>query len=142
MKKRAGRAEAKRGKMKSHESEEMYLETILLLKQKRANVRSIDVVEELGYAKSSVSRAVNLLAKRGYISIDGMGDILLTPEGQKKAAGVYERHRVITKALMSIGADRDLAESNACRIEHVISEDMFAILKQYIDREETDRTDR
>ena len=119
--------------MKSHESEEMYLETILLLKQKRTNVRSIDVVEELGYAKSSVSRAVNLLVKRGYITVDGAGDIELTPTGTQKAAGVYERHRVITKALMAVGAERELAESNACRIEHVISDDMFDILKRYIE---------
>lgn len=119
--------------MKSHESEEMYLETILLLKKRMANVRSIDVCEELGYAKSSVSRAVGLLQKKGYISIDGAGDITLTPSGQQKAAGVYERHRVITKALMAVGADKDLAESNACRIEHVISEEMFEILKKYIE---------
>lgn len=120
--------------MKTHESEEMYLETILLLKSKRAAVRSIDVVEELGYAKSSVSRAVGLLAKKGYIVIDGAGDISLTEAGQAKAAGVYERHRIITKALMAIGAERELAESNACRIEHVISDDMFEILKNYIER--------
>ncbi len=111
----------------------MYLETILLLKRKLANVRSIDVVEELGYAKSSVSRAVNLLVRKGYITIDGTGDITLTPAGQAKAAGVYERHQVITKALMAVGADRALAESNACRIEHVISDDMFEILKKYIE---------
>ncbi len=121
--------------MRSHESEEMYLETILLLRGKRANVRSIDVCEELGYAKSSVSRAVGLLHKKGYIEIDASGDITLTASGQKKAAGVYERHRVITKALMAVGADRELAESNACRIEHVISDDMFEILKKYIEKE-------
>ena len=67
--------------MRTHESEEMYLETILLLKQRKANVRSVDVVEELGYAKSSVSRAVNLLVKKGFIAIDGAGDISLTAVG-------------------------------------------------------------
>ena len=120
--------------MQTHESEEMYLETILLLRQHRASVRSIDVVEELGYAKSSVSRAVNLLVKKGYIVIDGAGDITLTAAGQKKAAGIYERHRIITKALMAVGADEELAESNACRIEHVISDEMFEILKKYIEK--------
>lgn len=119
--------------MKTHESEEMYLETILLLKQKRSAVRSIDVAEELGYAKSSVSRAVNLLLKKGLIAIDGAGDITLTAEGRVKAAGIYERHRVITRALMAVGADQDLAESNACRIEHVISDDMFELLKKFFE---------
>lgn len=117
--------------MRTHESEEMYLETILLLRKTKANLRSIDVVEELGYAKSSVSRAVNLLAKKGYIQIDGMGNITLTEKGDRKASNIYERHRVITKLLMHTGADEELAEANACRIEHVISEDMFEILKKY-----------
>lgn len=120
--------------MRTHESEEMYLETILLLKEKRAAVRSVDIVEELGYAKSSVSRAVNLLQKKNYIAIDGFGDITLTPSGEEKAKGIYERHRVITRALMKIGAERELAESNACRIEHVISDEMFALLKTYVEK--------
>lgn len=119
--------------MKTHESEEMYLETILLLRGRKSSVRSVDVVEELGYAKSSVSRAVNLLVKRGYILIDGNGDITLTQKGQEKAAGIYERHRVITAALEGIGADRELAEANACRIEHVISDEMFDLLKKYVE---------
>ena len=120
--------------MRSHESEEMYLETILLLKQKMAAVRAIDICEELGYAKSSVSRAVGLLHRKGYIDVDGAGEITLTASGQKKAAGVYERHRVITKALMAVGAEKELAESNACRIEHVISDEMFEILKNYVEK--------
>lgn len=117
--------------MKTHESEEMYLETILLLKKNKANVRSIDVVEELGYAKSSVSRAMNLLVKRGYITIDDMGNISLTESGNQKASNIYDRHRVLTKLLMQVGAKQELAEDNACRIEHVISEDMFELLKDY-----------
>ncbi|MGN0823007.1 MAG: metal-dependent transcriptional regulator, partial [Candidatus Gallimonas sp.] len=78
--------------MRTHESEEMYLETILLLKQRMNSVRSIDVAEELGYAKSSVSRAVNLLVKKGYIGIEGNGVIELTETGRRKANGIYERH--------------------------------------------------
>ncbi len=124
--------------MRTHESEEMYLETILLLRQKLAAVRSVDIVETLGYAKSSVSRAVGLLNKKGFIAIDGAGDITLTEAGAQKAKGIYERHRVITKALTLIGADEELAETNACRIEHVISEEMFGLLKKYV--EETKRT--
>lgn len=124
--------------MRNNESEEMYLETILLLRGRRASVRSVDIVDELGYAKSSVSRAVNLLIDKGYITMDAAdGDLKLTESGQKKAAGVYERHRVITRALQSIGADAELAESNACRIEHVISDEMFDILKRYVEEHGT-----
>ncbi len=118
--------------MRTHESEEMYLETILLLRNRREVVRSVDVVEELGYAKSSVSRAVNLLLQKGFISIDGNGDITLTEAGQQKASNIYERHRVITQVLMELGADEELAEANACRIEHVISDEMFDLLKKRV----------
>lgn len=117
-----------------HESEEMYLETILLLKKTRACVRSVDIVEELGYAKSSVSRAVNLLLKNGYIEIDGNGEIALTSSGLRKAEDVYEKHRVLTEAFMRMGAGRELAEDNACRVEHVISDELFDILKKYLEK--------
>ena len=118
--------------MRTHESEEMYLETIYLLKKSRGTVRSVDVVEELGYAKSSVSRGVNLLQKRGYIEISHpTGDIEFTEEGLRKAESVYERHRVLTAALMKLGAGRELAENDACRIEHIISPEMFEIIKKF-----------
>lgn len=119
--------------MRTHESEEMYLETILLLKQKKSTVRSVDVVEALDYAKSSVSRGMNLLSKNGYITLDHVtGDIEFTAKGLEKAKNVYERHRCITKALEKIGAAPDMAEENACRIEHVISEELFEIIKKFI----------
>lgn len=122
--------------MKTRESEEMYLETILLLKQKKANVRSVDIVEELDYAKSSVSRAVNLLAKKNFITIDSAsGDITLTPVGLERACNIYERHRILTEALVKMGAELELAESNACRIEHVISEELFDIVKTFVEKE-------
>lgn len=111
----------------------MYLETILLLKNKMGQVRSIDVVEELGYAKSSVSRAVNLLKKNGYIDIDGAGSINLTDAGKAKATDIFERHRVITELLCSIGANEAIAEENACRIEHVISPELFEIMKNFLE---------
>ena len=120
--------------MKTHESEEMYLETILLLRTRLNKVRSVDIVEELGYAKSSVSRAVNLLLKNGYIQIDGEGDIALTPSGLRKAEDVYEKHRVFTEVFMQMGASRELAEENACRVEHVISDELFEILKKYLEQ--------
>jgi Mn-dependent DtxR family transcriptional regulator len=112
----------------------MYLETILLLKQKKGQVRSVDIVEELGYAKSSVSRAVNLLSKNGYILISSGGDITLTEQGQKKAADIYERHGAITELLMRIGANEDIAEENACRIEHVITAELFELVKSYLEK--------
>ncbi len=123
--------------MKTRESEEMYLETIFLLTKKLPSVRSIDVVEELGYAKSSVSRAVNLLAKKGYIAIDGGGVITLTELGKDKSFDIYERHRVITLLLEYIGADSASAEENACRIEHVISPEMFSTIKKFVERTES-----
>lgn len=121
--------------MKNRESEEMYLETILRLKEKKGNVRSIDVAEELGHAKSSVSRAVHLLEKKGYIVIDADGEIRLTAEGGAKAGDIYDRHCTITKLLMKIGAGAELAEENACRIEHVISAEMFEIMKKFLKSE-------
>lgn len=119
--------------MRTRESEEMYLETIFLLKSKKPCVRSIDVVEELGYAKSSVSRGVNLLVKKGYITMDRVsGDIEFTETGRVKARNIYDRHKVLTKALEKIGADSNTAEENACRIEHVISDGLFDIIKKYV----------
>lgn len=118
--------------MRDHESEEMYLETILRLGERLQTVRSVDVVEELGYAKSSVSRAVNLLRKQGYIEPDGNGGIALTARGRERANAVYERHRVITAALVKMGADEDTAEQNACRIEHYVTEELFAVIKNFV----------
>ena len=119
--------------MRTRESEEMYLETILLLKQKSTNVHSVDVVGELNYAKSSVSRGMNLLVKNGYITMDRVtGVIEFTEKGREKAQNIYERHRVLTKALEKVGASAEMAEENACRIEHVISEDMFEIIKKFV----------
>ena len=114
--------------MRTRESEEMYLETILLLKKKKG---SVDVVEELGYAKSSVSRAVNLLIQKGYVNMDRNGDLTLTASGEEKASSVFERHYYITRALIKMGADAALAEANACRIEHVVSDDMFELIKKF-----------
>ncbi len=118
--------------MRDHESEEMYLETILRLGERLQTVRSVDVVEELNYAKSSVSRAVNLLKAQGYIELDASGGLLLTASGREKANAIYERHRVITEALVKMGADGETAEQNACRIEHVITEELFSIIKNYV----------
>ena len=120
--------------MKIRESEEMYLETILLLKKQKSSVHAIDIAGELGFSKPSVSRAVGLLEKKGYITRNTTGEITLTDLGLQKATDIYERHRVITQLLMKTGADKELAEENACRIEHVVSPEMFEILKKFIEK--------
>ena len=120
--------------MKYRESEEMYLETILLLSKQKTDVHAIDIATELNFSKPSVSRAVGLLEKNGYITRSSMGEIRFTEDGLKKATHIYERHSIITELLEVVGAGKDLAEENACRIEHVISEEMFDIVKKFVER--------
>ena len=120
--------------MKYHESQEMYLETILLLKRTSASVRSIDIATELEYSRPSVSRAVNLLQKNGYILISKNGEINFTKEGEEKAIKIYERHHIITNVLIKIGADKETAEDNACRIEHVITDNAFKKITEHISK--------
>ena len=118
---------------RTRESEEMYLEAILLLHGEHPNVRAVDVRAELGLAKSSVSRGVNLLESKGYIHIDReTGNLSFTDAGRKKAEGIYERHRTLTRALMKLGANSELAEENACRMEHVVSDEMMEVFRSYI----------
>ena len=117
--------------MKYHESEEMYLETILLLTNKMEEVRSIDVANELNYSRASISRAMGLLQKKEYIMID-KGNIKLTESGMKKAKDIFERHEIITDLLLHIGVSDELAEENACRIEHVISPELLEYFKKFL----------
>ena len=120
--------------MKYHESEEMYLETILLLQKRNGGVRSIDIATELDYSRPSVSRAVGLLQNNGYIVVEKNGEITLTAEGERKATAIYERHDIISKVLIKIGAEKQVAEDNACRIEHVITPELMQTLKEYLDK--------
>ncbi|MBE6552386.1 MAG: metal-dependent transcriptional regulator [Ruminococcaceae bacterium] len=113
------------------ESGQMYLETIYILQQKNTNIRSIDVCAYLGYSKPSVSRAVGILKKDGYISVDEDGFILLTPSGTEVAEKLYERHTVLTNMLVSLGVDNETAAEDACRIEHVISDKTFEAVKKH-----------
>ena len=113
------------------ESGEMYLETILVLSKKKAPVRSLDVANQLGFSKPSVSRAIGILKNEEYIKVDEKGYITLTPEGFKIATKIYERHVVITELLMELGVDMKTAEDDACRIEHVISDKTFRALKKH-----------
>lgn len=118
--------------MKNNESEEMYLETILILQKRNPYVRSIDIAEELNYSRPSICRAMSVLQNKGYITMDAKGGISFTEEGKKKAEGIYERHCVITEYLMLTGADEKLAEANACRMEHVLTDEMFDIIKNFL----------
>ena len=118
---------------RTRESEEMYLEAILLLHGEHPNVRAVDVRAELGLAKSSVSRGVNLLEKKGYIHIDReTGNLSFTDAGRKKAEDIYERHQTLTKVLMKVGATPKLAEENACRMEHVVTDEMMEVFRNYV----------
>lgn len=117
--------------MKIHESGEDYLETILLLYQKNGSVRSIDIATELEYTKPSVSRAMKILKQEGLITVESSGNIVLTEDGLDRAEKIYERHQIITKFLVEkLDVSKDIAEKDACRIEHIISPETFKKMKE------------
>ena len=118
--------------MKSNESSEDYLETILILSEKLPVVRSVDIANEMGYRKSSVSIAMKHLRERKMITVMDAGYIYLTDEGKKVAETIYERHRFLSAWLTDLGVDSETAASDACRIEHVISSESFTALKKYL----------
>ena len=120
--------------MNLQESGEMYLETVYLLSKKKANVRSIDVCDEMGVSKPSVSRAVSLLKAGGYLLMDKDGYLSLTDVGLEVASKTYERHELLTTFLVSLGVSRECAESDACKIEHHISDESFDAIKRYIEK--------
>ena len=117
--------------MAMQESGEMYLETILILSRK-GEVRSIDVSEYMGYSKPSVSRAVGLLKTGGYLTMEENGHLHLTEEGRALAEKIYERHNLLTEGLVLLGVDKTVAVEDACRIEHVISDESFAAIKRHM----------
>lgn len=117
--------------MKIQESGEMYLETILILKSRTANVRAIDVAQEMNFSKPSVSRALGILKNNGYITIDGNGYISLTETGRATAEKIYERHTILTDLLKHIGVPDGVAQEDACRIEHHLSDRTFAAIKNF-----------
>lgn len=119
--------------MKIQESGENYLETILLLREKKEYVRAVDVANELNFSKPSVSRAIGILKTVGFVEIEAGGNILLTPAGKQRAVEVYERHRLISQFLITtLGVSPETAASDACRIEHIISKESFDKIKEYI----------
>jgi len=112
-----------------HEASENYLEAILMLREKQEQVRSVDVCNLLGFAKSTISVAMKKLKENGYVRIDQSGYITLTEIGEAIAAKIYERHVLIAKLFVFLGVDEETALKDACRIEHDISEESFQALK-------------
>ena len=118
--------------MNLQESGEMYLETILILTESNPHVRSVDVCEHMGFSKPSVSRAIGLLKSGGYVEVDDNGYLSLTPLGFETAKKTYDRHRIITNLLVSLGVSEDVADADACKIEHHISDESFEAIKSYL----------
>lgn len=118
--------------MKIQESAENYLETILIIRQRKGYVRSIDIVNELDFTKPSVSVAMKNLRENGYISMDEKGYITLLEKGEEIAQTMLERHVMLTKWLTQLGVDEQTAAHDACRIEHVISKESFEAIKKHV----------
>ncbi len=112
------------------ESGEMYLETILILSKGGRSVRSIDICEYMNYSKPSISRAMSILRKGGYILTDAEGYITLTDMGRERAEKIYDRHTTLTELLVKLGVDRETATEDACKMEHDISDESFAAVKK------------
>lgn len=121
--------------MAIQESGEMYLESILVLSQGDRPVRSIDVCEYMGFSKPSVSRAMGILKKDGYISVEQNGYITLTDAGKDIAEKIYSRHRIIADVLVRLGVSEKTAAEDACKIEHDISDESFNAIKMHMEKE-------
>ena len=119
--------------MPLHESAEMYIETIYILSRQRGSVRSIDVAEHMGYSKPSVSRAVGLLKQGGYLVMDSDGSLTLTDKGESTARSIFERHTVLSNFFIRLGVSEAVASEDACKIEHVISDETLAAIKRYLE---------
>ena len=120
--------------MHLQESGEMYLETIYILSKKSRAVRSIDVCEYMGYSKPSVSRAVGILKKGGFLEMDNDGYLTLTEAGLEVASKMYERHTTLTDILIHLGVSEETAAEDACKMEHDISDESFAAIKRHIEQ--------
>lgn len=116
---------------KIQESGEMYLENILILREKVTNVRAIDIVNMTGYSKPSISRAMGLLRDDGLIEVGAEGYITLTPEGERRARKIYERHTFLTRYFELIGVSPEVAAADACKIEHDISDETFERMQEH-----------
>ena len=116
---------------KSHESAEDYLETILILRERKGNVRSIDIVNEMNYSKPSISIAMKKLKSEGLVEMDLNGYITLTPHGEEIAKRIYMRHKLLEKVLVAMGVDEETAAEEACRIEHVIDDNTYKKIEEF-----------
>ncbi len=121
--------------MNLQESGEMYLETILILTNENAHVRSIDVCEYMGFSKPSVSRAISLLKTGGYVNVDTDGYLTLTDLGRDVAKKMYDRHKLLTDLLVKLGVSPEVATQDACKIEHHISDESFEAIKRHLDKQ-------
>ncbi len=118
--------------MHLQESGEMYLETILILSQKKPGVRSVDVGEYMGFSKPSVSRAVGLLRQAGFLIMRPDGELVRTDRGRELAEKIYERHTVLTEMLVRLGVPRETAAEDACKMEHDLSDETFDAIKRHM----------
>lgn len=121
--------------MHIQESGEMYLETILVLSRESACVRAIDVGEHMGYSKPSVSRAIGLLKNGGYVVSDKDGYLFLTDEGKELAEKIYNRHKILTKFLIALGVSEETAAEDACKMEHVISDESITAIESFTEKQ-------
>ena len=117
--------------MSLQESGEMYLETIYLLSKKNNAVRAIDVAEEMGYSKPSISRAIGILKQGGYVITDEHGFLTLTDSGRSVAEKIYERHTILSNFLVYIGVSPETASEDACKVEHILSDETVDAIKKY-----------
>lgn len=119
--------------MRSNESTEMYLETILILRQEQETVHAVDIAKRMGYSKPTISEWMVKLQKLGYVKVDG-NDIMLTEKGDALASKIYERHLLLKKLFVGIGVSEEVADQDACRVEHYISDETFQRLREHSER--------
>ena len=124
------------GRKKIHASGEDYLEAVLILQKEKSVVRSVDLARHKGFSKPSISHAVGVLKGGGFLTVDGDGYLHLTDAGKEVAEKIYERHCVLTAGLINMGVNPEQAEQDACRIEHVVSDESFQKLREIFDRME------
>ena len=122
--------------MSLQESGEMYLETIYVLSKKSNSVRAIDVAEEMGYSKPSISRAIGILKQGGYVITDEHGFLTLTESGRETAEKIYERHTILSNFLIHIGVSPEVADEDACKVEHILSEETFEAIKKFAENKD------
>lgn len=120
--------------MKIYESAQNYLETIFMLTNRNGSCRSVDIANELGYSKPSVSVAMKNLRENGYIEVMGDGKITLLEPGRKIAENLFERHTLLTKALVMLGVDSETASEDACKIEHILSDESFEAIRRAVEK--------